>query len=87
MGSAEPGWRPHPACCGVEARPRSAEDGRDLFLRQLLDQGVQFLALGAHGISVRTQPDFGDWGGKAIQDGSLWLIVALKINNRQPESR
>jgi hypothetical protein len=37
MGSVEPGWRPRPACCGVEARPRSAEDGRDLFL---LEEGT-----------------------------------------------
>ena len=42
MGGAEPASRPRPAPCGVEARPRSAEDGRDLFLGQLLDQAALF---------------------------------------------
>lgn len=55
-GPTEPGWRSPPVLPGAEAGPQSAEDSWDLFLGQFLDQLAQFLALGAHGVSVRVQP-------------------------------
>jgi hypothetical protein len=87
MGGAEPGWWPRPAPCGVEARPRSAEDGRELILGPPLDQAAQFLALDAHGISVRTHPQPRGLVLKAARDDSLRLFVSLAINKRQDESR
>ena len=87
LGGAEPGWRPRPVPSGAEAGPHGAEDGRNLFLGQLLDQAAQFLAFGAHGMSVRAQPWSWRPVGKAVWNGNLRLITALMINKRQAESR